>query len=426
MKVLIWGYGLEGKSALDFFMRKNPDSELYVATLGPVSDAQKNVNFILEKDILNYNFDLVVKSPGVSFYKKEVQKLIQNGAKLTSNLDILLENNSSKTIAITGTKGKSTTSSILCHMLKNLGYKVALVGNIGNSFLDIVDEKFDYIVMELSSYQIKTLYSEVDYGIILNLFCEHIDWHKTHENYFKDKLLLSEHSKKFIYNVNNEIINKYLVIKDNFIEFSGDKNFYVKDNYIYYNNKKIINIKSFNNIFGEHIFKNICALLTFLKEENIDINRALQTLHTFETLPHRLEVFYNNNSTIFVDDSISTIPEATIEALKTFNNNNIFLILGGYDRQQNYDKLIKFINSSDNIKKVFLLGETGKRLNNMQFKCDKKLFASMDNLVEAIKQENLQNTTILLSPASPSYDMFKNFNERGDIFKQLMLDGINK
>ena len=419
MKILIWGYGLEGKSALDYFL-KIGKNDLYVATKEAIDVKVKNVNFILEKDIFDYNFDLVVKSSGISYYKEEVQKLINMNVKITSNLNIFLENNNSKTIAITGTKGKSTTSSILYHILKNMDYKVALVGNIGKSFLDIVDEKFDYVIMELSSYQIKTLYNTVDYGIILNLFPEHIDWHKTHENYFNDKFSLSSHSEKFICNGKNEILNRY--IKNDFIEFGNLKGFYVKDSCIFYNDKKIVDTKLFTNIRGEHIFENICGILTFLKEEKIDINKALDTLHTFKTLQHRLEIFYNKNNTIFVDDSISTIPEATIEAIKTFKDNDIFLILGGYDRKQDYNKLISLINNTNNIKKVFLLGQTGKRLYEYDFKCEKELFNSIEELVESIKKENLDNKTVLLSPASPSYDMFKNFEERGSIFKKLMLN----
>ena len=422
MRILIWGYGLEGKSALDYFI-KIGKNDLYVATKEAIDAKIENVNFILEKDIFNYDFDLIIKSSGISYYKEEVQNLLKKGIKITSNLNLFLENNNSKTIAITGTKGKSTTSSILYHILKNMGYKVALVGNIGKSFLDIIDEKFDYVIMELSSYQIKTLHNNIDYGIILNLFPEHIDWHKTHENYFNDKLLLSNHSKKFIYNGKNEILNKYLKIKDNFIEFGNKNGFYIKSGTIFYNNKDIVKINSFTNIVGEHIFENICSILTFLKEEKIDINEALNTLHSFKTLSHRLEIFYRKDNTIFVNDSISTIPEATIEAIKTFKNNDIFLILGGYDRNQNYDELVSIINSNIHIKKVFLLGQTGKRLYNYNFKCSKELFNSMEELIKSIKKENLYNTTVLLSPASPSYDMFKNFEERGEIFKKLMLNG---
>ena len=419
MKVLIWGYGLEGKSTANYFKQEKPEYEIYVATAEPFKTEESDLNFILEKDIEKYDFDLAVKSSGVSFYKQEVQNLLKKGTKITSNLNIFLEQNKAKTIAITGTKGKSTTSSMLYYMLKNMDYNVALVGNIGKSFLDLIGENFDYVIMELSSYQVKSLQNSVNYGIILNLYPEHIDWHLTHENYFKDKLSLAKYSKKFIYNATDDNIKKYLPIKDNFISFCNEENFHIKDGFIYNNKDKITSIESFDNIKGEHIFKNLCALLTFLQNEKIDLSKALAVLHSFKTLEHRLEIFYRKDNTIFVDDSISTIPEATIEALKTFKDKELFLILGGYDRKQDYTNLVKIIKNSKNIKKIFLLGETGKRLLNL---LDGNWFDSLENLVLSLKKENLKNKTVLLSPASPSYDMFKNFEERGNLFKKLMLN----
>lgn len=427
MNVLIWGFGLEGKSTLDYLLKQNLNkSNIYIATKDKIE--VDDINSISEEDILRYNneigFDLVIKSSGVSFYKKEIQELIKKNVKITTNLNILLENNNSKTIAVTGTKGKSTTSSMLYHILNKLGYNVVLVGNIGKSFLDVIDNKYDYIILELSSYQIKTLHNDIDYSIILNLFEEHVDWHLTHENYFNDKLSISNHSKKCIYNSKNELIKKYLVKKDNFIDFGNGKNFYVgNDDFIYFNNEKIININNFKNIKGKHIFENICGILTFLKEENIDIYESLKTLDSFKTLEHRLDIFYDYNNKIFVDDSISTIPEATIEALKTFNDKDIILILGGFNREQNYTKLVDFIKKSKNISKIYLLGQTGLTLNKL---LNKSIYCnSLEDIVKSIKIESLDGKVVLLSPASPSYDMFKNFEERGNLFKKLMLEIMN-
>lgn len=437
--ILVWGYGLEGKSTVDFLVRRGVKKNIFVATQDKIEINVDNVNFILEKDIIKYDFDFVIKSSGISVYKQEY-KMLEDKEKskktvITSNLNILLsiiktENKNLKVIGITGTKGKSTTSSIMYYILKNLNYKVALLGNIGISFLNVINEikNYDYIVLELSSYQIKTLNcGYLDYGIILNLFPEHIDWHLNHENYFKDKLNIANYSKKFIFNKNDKNIQKYLQTtnKQNFVGFNCTNGFYIKNGFIMDNDKKIFDINSISNIKGEHIFTNVCSLLTVLKMENIDINKALDKLNIFQTLKHRLDVFYNDkkNNTIYVNDSISTIPEATIEAIKTFKNNNIFLILGGFDRQQNYEQLIDTILKKDNnIKKVFLLGQTGNRLKKLLVNSiDCEYFSSLENLVKSIKCNNLENTTVLLSPAAASYDMFKNFEQRGNMFEQLML-----
>lgn len=438
-RILIWGYGLEGKSAADLLIKKGIKNKILVATANKIDVDATNIEFILEDDILNHinEIDVVIKSSGVSSYKKEIEILRNNNIVVTTILNILLaevaEYKNTKTIGITGTKGKSTTASICNHILQNLNYKSILLGNIGISFLDVIDyiDNYDYLVLELSSYQVKELNFNLDYSIILNLFPEHIDWHINHENYFKDKLNIVKYAKNPIINTNDNTINKYLTEKkENYLYFNTKNGFYVKDNYIFDSNKKIFDINSIENIKGNHIFGNICAILEFLKQEKIDITKALNTLKAFKTLEHRLEVFYNNKetNTIFVDDSISTIPEATIEALKTFKNNEIFLVLGGFDREQDYSYLVNFTNDESNVKKIFLLGPTGKRLeelfkNNNKKNIEVKYFENLEDLVKSIKSHNLHNKTVLLSPASPSYGMFKNFEERGNKFKELIKIG---
>lgn len=429
-KILIWGYGLEGKSILKLLLEKGAKN-IYIATKDKINE--NSAFFIQECDILKYDFDIVIKSPGVSYYKKECKILLERKTLITSSLNILLSkiilnNKKVKTIGITGTKGKSTSCKILYHILSNMNYKVALVGNIGVSFLDIIDnlDDYDYIILELSSCQIKTLNCDLDYSIILNLFPEHIDWHLTHENYFKDKLNITNYSRTIIFNGSDDIIKKYINNDNNtrFIDFTND-NFSIENNYLMYENKKILDTNLIENIKGEHIFKNIFSILAFLQEEGININKAVNTLITFKTLKHRLDIFYNDKqkNTIFVNDSISTIPESTIEAIKAFNKNNLFLILGGFDRQQDYSSLIKFVvDKSNNIKKVFLIGQTGRRMIDLlKDKIDFEIYGDYDSLVKSIKSNNLTNTTVLLSPASASYDMFKNFEQRGDVFEQLML-----
>lgn len=425
-KILVWGYGLEGKSMINLLLRRNHKNEIFVATYDPIDEKIENVKFILESEITLKNFDIVVKSPGVSSYKNEVKIFQERGILVTSTLNIFLAEvekyKNLKTIGITGTKGKSTTSSICYHILKTLGFKTALVGNIGIPFFSIIDslDKYDYLVIELSSCQLNNIMYKLDYGILLNLYPEHIDWHITHDNYFMDKLKILEYSRKYFVNYADSITNKYVKInREN--SFGNENTFYVKNGYIYHNNQKIFDINSLNNIKGEHIFTNICALLSIFENEKLNINRVLESLGSFKTLSHRLEIFHNNekHNIKFVDDSISTIPEATIMAIKAFKDDNIFLILGGFDRKQDYNELAKFLKNSRNIRKIFLLGDTGKRLQN-EFD-NANYFDSLEELVLAIKNDNLENVTVLLSPAAASFDKFKNFEERGNRFRELML-----
>jgi UDP-N-acetylmuramoylalanine--D-glutamate ligase len=332
-----------------------------------------------------------------------------------------------KIIGITGTKGKSTTSLVTNHILNGLGHRSAVFGNIGVPFLNAIDKfnDYDYLVLELSSYQVQSLSYMLDYSIVLNLFPEHIHWHLNHYNYFGDKLSIMKYSKKSIINGNDAIIKEHL--KNGCKYFGTNEGFFLDKNFIKNKDKKVCDITSITNIRGEHIFRNICGVLTFLDEENIDVADAVSLLNSFRTIEHRLEIFYENKerNTIFVNDSISTIPESTIEALKTFSNNaKLFLVLGGFDRQQDYGNLVNFISENKNIKKIFLIGQTGKKLRELLIGVDNEYFETLEKLVEAIKVNNLDNTTVLLSPAAPSYDMFKNFEERGGRFKKLMCQSL--
>ena len=373
--ILVWGYGIEGKSIVEILLKNNIKNKILVATKDKLDLSLNKVEFISEIDIEKHNFDIIIKSPGISYYSKKVENLLNKGKIITSSLNIMLaeisKNKNIKTIGITGTKGKSTTASICNHILNSINKNSILVGNIGIPFLSILEkqEKYEYIVMELSSCQLNNIKYHIDYGVLLNLYPEHIDWHITHENYFKDKMNIIKYSKKCFLNYKDEVINNYTKkITNNYEYFNNENSFYIKDDFIY-----------------------------------------------------RLEIFYNKKetNTKFVDDSISTIPEATLKALETFKEDNILLILGGYDRQQNYNALINYINKNSRINKVFLIGQTSERLNKKLN--NSEIFSNFEDLIKSIKNCNLNNTTVLLSPAAASYDMFKNFCERGDKFKKLML-----
>ncbi len=424
--ILVWGYGIESKSVVDLLLKNRIKNKIFVAAKEKLNEVLQNVEFITEDEIESYNFDLVIKSPGISSYGEKVQNLLRKGTILTSSLNIMLaeisDYNNIKTIGITGTKGKSTTVSMCDHMLNSIGKRSILVGNVGIPFLTVLDDpnKYDYIVMELSSCQLNNIMYEIDYGVVLNLYPEHIDWHITHDNYYKDKLNIVKYSKKCFLNANDTITNNYLSM-NNYSTFNNQDNFYIKDNFIFYGKNKIFNINFLDNIKGKHIFENVCSILSILAEEKLNIDLALNSLSSFKTLEHRLEIFFSNKktNTKFVDDSISTIPEATIKALEAFEDDNILLVLGGYDREQNYDDLVKYINSNNKVRKVFLLGQTSDRLYEKLKKSEK--FNNLEDLVKSIKKSNLINKTVLLSPAAASYDMFKNFCERGENFKKLML-----
>ncbi|MDR1425399.1 MAG: UDP-N-acetylmuramoyl-L-alanine--D-glutamate ligase [Rickettsiales bacterium] len=426
-KVLLWGYGLEGKSALELLLRGGNPNDLIVAASPMPNEKIDGVKFISEEQILEQDFEVLLKSPGVSSYREEMAIIRGRGVLVTSILNILLAEvgakKNLKTIGITGTKGKSTATSMCYSMLKYLGFRVLMLGNMGISFLDALEclDTCDYIVLELSSCQLENICYRMDYGVLLNLFPEHIDWHRSHENYFRDKLKILEYSEKCFVNRQDPITLSYIDVNEHKYFFNDPHVFHLENNFLCYAKDRLIDINSLGNVRGAHLFKNLCAILAVLREEKLDTASALEGLVEFKTLPHRLEIFHENNKlrTKFVDDSISTIPEATLEALKTFGGDNIFLIVGGFDRQQDCSKIVDFINKTGNIRKIFLIGQTGKKMMNIL--AGAEYSSSLEELLESLGTQDLEDATVLFSPGAASFDMFKNFEERGNKFKELVL-----
>ncbi|MDR2777324.1 MAG: hypothetical protein LBB24_00955, partial [Rickettsiales bacterium] len=302
-KVLIWGYGLEGRSALEFLLGHGAKEEIIVATNAGTDEKIKGARFIEERQILEQNFDVLIKSPGVSFYREEIAALLNRGVTVTSILNILLAETAGrgypKTIGITGTKGKSTTALVCYSMLKSLGARTLMLGNMGISLLEPLDslDSYDYLVLELSSCQLTNILHRMDYGILLNLFPEHIDWHISHENYFRDKLKILEYSEKCFLNHADPITLKYVNEGKHKYFFNDMDSFHLEGNFLCYARSKLAYTRSFGNIRGSHVFTNICAPLAVIREEGLDVARALESLRDFKTLPHRLEVFYDDRKT---------------------------------------------------------------------------------------------------------------------------------
>jgi UDP-N-acetylmuramoylalanine--D-glutamate ligase len=195
----------------------------------------------------------------------------------------------------------------------------------------------------------------------------------------------------------------------------------VAESFLRQGSRELLALDSLPNLRGRHIFANLCGVLEVFREEGLDVPRALESLRNFKTLAHRLEIFYDDpeTGTKFVDDSLSTIPEASLEALAAFPGERIFLILGGFDRQQDYSKIIEFLKNAPNVQRVFLLGQTGKGLETSLGNAE--YFENLPDLVRSLRSQDLRNSTVILSPGAASYDMFRNFEDRGRQFKELML-----
>lgn len=406
--IAIWGMGKEGQAIYHVLRQKVPSASLLIV-------GEENTADILKADVL-------IKSPGVSLYRDEVQNAIQQGVFCTSGTNLFLKNKSPKTkvIAVTGTKGKSTTSSLLYHTLFQLGLRVGLAGNIGKPLIECVDEDLDIVIAELSSYQAADIKGDIEMAILTNLYPEHLQWHKTHEQYYMDKINLLNQSKCVIINEKQERSR----LKTNHLTqrmgFNTQTTIHHKEGAFFDDNTRLF--KSDGILLkGEHNLENACAVLTVLKQLNLPLEKAQNAFKSFNPLPHRLEILGQKDGITFVDDSISTTPETAIAGVKAFLSYPfITLIIGGMDRGQDYTELIQFLTTLSKKICLITLPDTGERAY-ISAK-EKGIFClnanTMADAVNLAKTYTEKGGIVLLSPAAPSYNLYKNFEERGQDFKK--------
>ncbi|MBE6449133.1 MAG: UDP-N-acetylmuramoyl-L-alanine--D-glutamate ligase [Alphaproteobacteria bacterium] len=405
-KIAIWGKGKEGESLLKYCINNEMQYTVFEG---------ENIDLT--------GFDVLFKSPGVSLYNDSLKKSLSDGIELWSGTNIFMsqKNPSMKTIAITGTKGKSTTSSLLAHILKKKGFNVGFGGNIGKPLVDFVGQTFDFFVAELSSYQSADLKYPFDVSVITNLYPEHIDWHKTHSRYYEDKLNLirirKAGQKAILNKKNTETLNRTKNEKD-VIYFNDESHIHLSDGYIMDGDNALLNTSHITNLKGVHNLENICAVLTVLKELKIDLKNIEQEIASFEALPHRLQTVASVGGVMYVDDSISTTPETSLAALKAFSDaNHIYLLVGGYDRKQDYSVLLDYVRKNAEKITLIALPLTGSRIvqQAIGLKCIE--VESVSEAVLKTKTLSKSGDVVLLSPGAPSYHAYKNFEERGNDFK---------
>ena len=443
-KILILGFGREGISSYKFIRKILPEISITIADKD--KNVLNNIDFILDDNCQTIlgksyisnpeNFDLILKTPGIPNNLLK-DKVSQN--KITSQTDLFLQLFSSNTIGVTGTKGKSTTSSLIRHILSYYHKDVVLIGNIGVPPFDMIEKigKETRVVFEMSSYQLENISVSPHIAVILNLFQEHLDHYENFDGYQSAKFNITKFQSKndwVIFNADNPSVNK-LIAKSGFtgesLEFSSEKEistgaFLNREGNVVFKQNENISEFDFNNrlyLPGRHNLMNIMAAVCACKLLEISDNIISEAISGFKGLEHRLEYIGKYGNIHFYNDSIATIPEAAIEAVKTLKTVDT-LILGGKDRGIDYSKLAKFISQSD-ITNLIFTGEAGKRIleevEAIGISNKKKYFliTRFDEIKQIIKQYTKPGYICLLSPAASSYDMFKNFEERGEAFKKI-------
>ncbi len=443
------GVGREGSATWSVLSKYLPDEKYVIADLNKeVVRALKktckpgsNITFCHGKDYQEAfaQCDVVFKSPGVSM-KKLGNIFSDRGPRLTSQTEVFLELFRRQVIGVTGTKGKSTTVSLLQHIFEHAGRPSLLAGNIGVPPFELLEKTnpSTIIVLEMSSHQLETLKISPSTAILLNIFEEHLDHYESYKAYQLAKMNISrwQHTGDVcIYNESNELLR--MLIKEfpgkgslyavNGMSGSGNGARCLHDDMVLTRNgeKMIIQGVCKNRLLpGDHNLTNILSAATAALVHGVEPVHLQQAIATFKGLAHRLELVGEFKGVRYYNDSISTVPQSTIEAIKTFPDVQT-LILGGYDRGVDYQLLTRYLLEK-NIAHLVFLGKAGKRM------FEELSFSGYENMKGCHLLEDFEEAVFkaielsqaggacLLSPAAASYDMFKNFEQRGEKFRQII------
>ena len=433
--IAILGFGREGKTTYEFIRKYNKDIKLTIIDKAeniiennPELKNDPNLSFVMGPTYLEglEQYDLIIKSPGVSLLNIDTTNLKD---KLTSQLELVLEVNKKNIIGITGTKGKSTTSSLLYKIIKDQNDNVILAGNIGIPILAELENcnEDTILVVEMSSHQLEYLQVSPHISVILNLFEDHLDHSGTINHYHENKLQIFKHQTEedyMIYCSDNKTLLDYI----NNFPYQAHQFAVSKDNqsaacfksadYVMLNNEQVYNTKDERKLLGEHNLINIMVCLTISKILKLNMKEATKSIATFEPLEYRLQNIGTINDVTYYTDTLATIPEATIASINTLPNTNT-LIFGGMDRGINYDKLIEYLKRC-HVTNFICMPTTGHDIGHAIGEIEGKNFYYVETLEEAVnlaKQVTKPGTACLLSPAASSYAYFKNYADKGDQFK---------
>ena len=419
-KVLILGFGREGRSTLELI--KDFDCNIGIAdqnlTVTPELEQYELFSGENYLDAIN-EYEIVMKTPGIALFDKLSDK---DRSKITGQTDLLLRFCENKIIGVTGTKGKSTTSSLIHHILEKCGKNSVLIGNIGIPPLTVTDsiEKDTIIVCEMSCHQLEYVQASPDIAVLLNIYEEHLDHYVDFNAY--------RYAKENIYrfqSCNDVLIYNAECYNDELDAISSKKisasqtekaDIYIDDQNIVLYGESIPYEKIAPKLEGTHNLYNIAVALGAAKECGCDLESAVEAVSSFNGLEHRMELVRIVNGVKYINDSISTIPLAAINAIRAFSADTV--IIGGMDRGINYDLLAEYLNTGV-VKNIICLPDSGYRIADM-LNTDSNIFRVSD-MVEAVsKADEVTKKCCVLSPAAASYGFYKNFEERGRHFKELV------
>lgn len=434
-KIGILGGGVEGLAAAEY-LKAHAYTDVTIYDERDALEAQPPVPTVLGKDAFGAigACDVVFRSPGV-----HPSRLKHFKGKVTSTTAFFMEQARGKVIGVTGTKGKGTTSTLIYEMLKGDGRDAYLGGNIGQSPLEFLDALTDesWTVLELSSFQLMDLTLSPHVAVVLMTTVEHMDYHADRAEYWEAKTAIVRHQKPegiCIVNVDYEA-------SDYFLKAAAGKKLMVSRSkplkegthiegpvmlYCTPTTCEMLGQVSKVALPGPHNLENVLAAATCARALGVPIPVIQKLIYSFAGLPHRLELVREVHGVKYYNDSFSTTPETCIAAARAFQA-PIFLICGGSEKNSDYSEWGRELQNNQNVKGVFLIGVTAERMEKALREAEPKEFpvkvyrcASLEEAVQAAHEQAQNGDYVIMSPAAASFDMFKNYKERGQRFRDIV------
>ena len=434
--VALWGWGREGRAAYHALRERLPGQALTLfCSPAEADDARRLADPLLSFDtsVSGHRlagFNVVVKSPGISPYGEAAQEAAAQGTRFVGGTGLWFgeRGEHERTLCVTGTKGKSTTTALLAHLLRAAGRRTALAGNIGMPMLELIDANASEWAIELSSYQTRDV---ADSGvrptlaIVTNIFPEHLDWHGSQQRYVDDKLALLTQARPrmAVLNAGDRTLAQLSLPDSKVRWFNHGGGWHLRGEVIHRGELKVLDTRDLP-LPGAHNRGNLCGVLLALEMLGFDAVELAQHAHSFRPLPNRLQMLGRHDGIDWVNDSISTTPHASLAALDVFAGKRIALLVGGHDRGLEWQTFAEAMRTHAP-HAIVRMGANGPRIHELlapiAAEAGFTLLAAQD-LPEAValaKDALAGEGVLLLSPGAPSFGAYKDYVARGKHFAEL-------
>lgn len=446
VRVALWGWGREARAAHAAIRAGRVAgiaadasltvlcSEAEASQVQALGDARLAVHTQVDADTLAA-FDTVIKSPGVSPYRDDAQAAGARGTRFIGGTALWFASQGEpgavlpRTVCVTGTKGKSTTTALLAHLLRAGGHRVVLAGNIGLPLLELPDDDGAIRVIELSSYQTGDVAESgvrPDVAVVVNLFPEHLDWHGSHDRYIADKLRLVTDARPrvAVLNAGDAVLSALDLPHSDVRRFNTETGWHLRGTLLRAGPREVLDTATLP-LAGHHNRSNLCAVLTAIDALGLDAASLAHHAATFQPLPHRLQTLGTREGITYVNDSISTSPHASLAALDVFADRPVAILVGGHDRGLPWDAFVDGLRRQPP-HAVVTMGANGPRIHELVASVAAQsriaLHAAHD-MHEAVRiaREALPDTggVVLLSPGAPSFGVYSDYVARGRDFARM-------